>query len=500
MKKKISRILGVGVTLAVVTSLLVGALPAAALSGVTATLATGTNVISGTGDYTVTFTVAQELVAGDTITITFPSDTAVAASAVVAAGASISVSPGWIGNATPPPTWGGSAGAGTFTSSGTARTVTYTLVAPDNIGITANVIINLAAGITNPSTPGDYTLTVRTSKETTAVTSSAYTITAPSLYYPGTVELWNPGGYLMNVGNNIGTAIGMAALTGNFTIKVGTGYYDEIVVVDRPVTIVAMEGATPIIADLPATVAPVGGTLTVTAGGNKTATNGGVTLDGLTIMGNAAGPGVLTIQAEGVTVQNCTFTKYGTSLTTPVQTMIDFQTAAATYPSTISGCTFDTTLGTQSDIGILASGDDLTISGCTFVGDYNTTTYAQDYYIQNTGGYADNYNITYEKYDVNPPNPSLIQVDMSDISPVNDVARGEIRRVYPMITVLEISTTGKVFFNATSQTDKNIYRNTTLTVLPSEFAASLPEFDFFGLTGLVILAGFVYYKKRKKLA
>lgn len=121
-------------------------------------------------------------------------------------------------------------------------------------------------------------------------------------------------------------------------------------------------------------------------------------------------------------------------------------------------------------------------------------------YIQNTGGYADNYNITYEKYDVNPPNPSLIQVDMSDISPVNDVARGEIRRVYPMITVLEISTTGKVFFNATSQTDKNIYRNTTLTVLPSEFAASLPEFDFFGLTGLVILAGFVYYKKRKKLA
>ncbi len=105
-------------------------------------------------------------------------------------------------------------------------------------------------------------------------------------------------------------------------------------------------------------------------------------------------------------------------------------------------------------------------------------------YIENIGAFTDNYIITYNI----TPNPSLIQVDMSGVSTVNNVARGEIRVVYPMITVLATTATGNIFFNATSQGDQNIYRNATLTILPSDLPVSLPEFGFFGMVVMIILA------------
>jgi len=113
-------------------------------------------------------------------------------------------------------------------------------------------------------------------------------------------------------------------------------------------------------------------------------------------------------------------------------------------------------------------------------------------YIRNTGAYADNYNIT---YNITKGNPSLIQVDMSGVSPVENVDKGEIRKVYPTITVLATIVSGEIFFNATSLTDLNITRNATLTILPSDFPVSLPEFNFLGLICIMIFTTIILMKK-----
>jgi len=115
-------------------------------------------------------------------------------------------------------------------------------------------------------------------------------------------------------------------------------------------------------------------------------------------------------------------------------------------------------------------------------------------YIKNLG-YADNYYVT---HNITSDNPHLIQVDMTGVSPVNDVAYEETRIVYPRITVLESHTTGVVFFNVTSETNMNVSRNATLTILEGgDLPLSLPEFDFFGLIAIIFLASYLYFRKRK---
>jgi len=108
-------------------------------------------------------------------------------------------------------------------------------------------------------------------------------------------------------------------------------------------------------------------------------------------------------------------------------------------------------------------------------------------YIQNIGAYADDYVIT-----ANSSNPFLFRVDMSGASSVSNVDIGVIRRVYPTITVMATGVSGWVFFNATSQGNKNITRNATLTILESNLPMSLPEFNFLGIVVIIILAGIVY--------
>ena len=73
-KKKISRILGVGLTLALLSSLLVGALPvsASAVTSATVTLASPNypldkNAISRYNEYTITFDVDQAVALGGTV-------------------------------------------------------------------------------------------------------------------------------------------------------------------------------------------------------------------------------------------------------------------------------------------------------------------------------------------------------------------------------------------------------------------------------------------------
>jgi len=68
--------------------------------------------------------------------------------------------------------------------------------------------------------------------------------------------------------------------------------------------------------------------------------------------------------------------------------MVSYSTAATTYATTISGNTFDTTLGGVADTGINVTGDLLTISGNTFTVDM-TATDAQDVAIATAGGSTD---------------------------------------------------------------------------------------------------------------
>ncbi len=113
-------------------------------------------------------------------------------------------------------------------------------------------------------------------------------------------------------------------------------------------------------------------------------------------------------------------------------------------------------------------------------------------YIHNTGAFTDNYIIT-----SNTTNPVLIQVDMFGVSPVNDVARGQIVQVFPRIIVLATTASGDVFFNATSQGDENIYRNATLTVLSSDLPVSLPEFGVLVMIMMINLAVVIFLLLKK---
>ncbi|MBL7166675.1 MAG: hypothetical protein ISS55_09360 [Dehalococcoidales bacterium] len=130
---------------------------------------------------------------GDTITIAFPYNTGITAGAVGGT-PTLVASPGWIDNV-----WlGGTAltyddvtfvGTAYNVLTGAAAKIVCTLgnsagsyADLDMLGEGADVRIQFvgATGITNPATIGDYTLTVKTTAETTAVTSAPYSISAPS--------------------------------------------------------------------------------------------------------------------------------------------------------------------------------------------------------------------------------------------------------------------------------------------------------------------------------
>jgi hypothetical protein len=416
--------MGVGVTLALLSSLLVGVLPALAVSQPTVTIAPvppGQSDISAVNsDYTITFITNRELVAGDVITITFPVDTVVAAALVAP---SISASPGWITNPAPPPPtiWGGPTWgvAGAWATNPAARQITYTLGAGDNVGSGATMNITLPDGLTNPSSPGDYTLTVFTNKEPTPVTSTPYTITTPSLFLPGTVSVYNGAGILMNVFSGarpISDAIAWGSTLNGFSLEAGPGYYDETIVINKGITLKSTGGAAvTFIKDvdynlgagwtIPPAAYGASGNGTVTITSNQTAPpppagSPPVVLDGFTIEGDIAGAVPVTITGEGVTVQNCVFTKANhPALGTAGQAMVVYDPGVWGVPmdgvtvfgSTITNCSFDTTARDVVDWGIVVFDNAMTISDNTFVIDSNTLIIptnrgAQDMALQITGG------------------------------------------------------------------------------------------------------------------
>lgn len=352
MKGKIPKVLGVSLVLALVLSFsLVAAVPVAALGQPTVTVSPAT-ISAADADYTIIFTLGEELIAtGDTITITFPDDTTVAASVT----ATILASPGWFSaDANTAEGWQDSLQTSTVTwsSDATARTVTATL-ADDatEIGQAATVQISITAGITNPSAVGDYTLTVKTSQETTAVESASYSITAPVL--GGTVEVFNPSDVLMATYSgatalndaNAGTYYG----EDNYTIEVGPGTYtlaDTIDISGEGLTFKSTDGAEVTIIDASA----------LTSGGFDGAgilidfDGDDVTVDGFTI--EDAGACGIYCRGDDAIIQNNVVT-------------FEVETGGIDVPWTTTGVTVS---GNELNeyATMIVHGSDCTVSGNTF--------------------------------------------------------------------------------------------------------------------------------------
>ncbi|MSQ23301.1 MAG: hypothetical protein EXR58_01930 [Chloroflexi bacterium] len=128
--------------------------------------------------YDISFVDSSGMAANDTITIAFPAGFTVSASpATVAAGSTAKVSDSGDGET-----------CATGTNTAAATTVTYssgaptfTITNPDAVVAGATVCVRFARAvlITNPTTAGNYTVTVRTSIDTTTA-SSTFAIVAPT--------------------------------------------------------------------------------------------------------------------------------------------------------------------------------------------------------------------------------------------------------------------------------------------------------------------------------
>ena len=110
-------------------------------------------------------------------------------------------------------------------------------------------------------------------------------------------------------------------------------------------------------------------------------------------------------------------------------------------------------------------------------------------YIKNTGYYTDSYTLSYS---INSPFSSQILVDMTGATQISNLTPGEIKRVYPRITILSSLVTGTITFTVQSQSKPSLQRSATLTILESDAYLSLPEFSTIFLIQLTLFVGVVY--------
>jgi len=356
---KISKLLGVALTVTVVASLLLMSVPAGALSVPTVSFKKDHDIISLVNvEQTITFTLGKQLNGNtDTITITFPDGYKDKIKAVTA---TIQASPGWFDSVWTDAVLDVAADVPAFTIDAAKRQIICTLDnAGHKIGEQATVLIKVTAGITNPDTAGDYTLTVATNEETTLVESAAYAIKEPKpTKLPGIVDVYNKAGILMK--SFTGTDAVQDALdyaTGDeWTVKIGAGTYGP-------------GGAT---FDTPAFKKQkfvAAGTAAETVWeGAITLDAEEATIDGITIKG-----GLVTITGKKAALKNCVFEKKDDKAAEV------FVLHNAAVEAKIENCTFDTTKGditTDLVINVDAGGwdkDMLTISGCTFTLDDGDT-------------------------------------------------------------------------------------------------------------------------------
>jgi len=362
MKNRFSKVLGVAVTLAMLSSLIIAPM-AGGVSSPTVVLSNP--VISQGSNYTLTFDVVAAVPTTGVITVQFPIGTTVPITAAWGLGDVTLQATAGFGTLIPETSFAAANIATTSAGSTLAGpivtlTVTAADFTPTCIGEDATVRIKFKnTKVTNPSAIATtYTLTVKTDQvgDTTAVASQAYALTGP--YVPplaGIVEIYNPSGILM------GSYTGATALMGggnavatagaNYTIKIGPGTYTEDIIPSAAgQTFIATGSAAE--------------TLIV---GNWTVGVASVTIDGLTLVDNAAAPTVdITATGNLATIKNCVFTKGGTALTTAARTAVRYGNTVALGTGLITNNTFDTTLGAVADTAIQVNQTGLTISGNTF--------------------------------------------------------------------------------------------------------------------------------------
>jgi hypothetical protein len=359
MKKKFSKLLGISLTIALITSLLTVAGPATALSQPVVTITPPTATISAVSTYDVIFTAGKAAGAGNQTVIVFPAGTNLGLPGAYAGVVNIEALAG-IGGVAFDSAPASAVVSGVYPA---AQTLTITLAAGQNIGAGALVDITIP-GVINPATPGTYNLTVATQYPSlypieAAVTSADYTIYAPGLIpLPGVVLAYNSAGILMNQSNSINTGIGAAGVFGK--VEVGAGTYDEDVVCNMPYQNIVATGAAGTVIITDANLDGTGGNVTIKAAGD--ATFGGVTFDGFTIaytLFSIPETNALTINGTSsyATVTNCDITA-GTNSAVMVE-------QGATM-CTVSNCTMDaTTLTTAgSPKGVIANGQ-VSVEDCT---------------------------------------------------------------------------------------------------------------------------------------
>ncbi|MBI4181003.1 MAG: hypothetical protein HY528_03645, partial [Chloroflexi bacterium] len=321
----------------VLASMLAFAAPALATISAPAVTVTPTT-ISSAAQYVIKFDTYFGLTAGtDTITVVFPSGTTVPAADYASTNMSASISVSKDNAAT-------YTGADNVTFTSTSRTFVVTF--PTAIGSTTGPVhmavkFATGAGIFNPNAAGSYILNVKTSQETTAVDSAAYTIAVP-----GKVDRYNKLGNFVGSYGTIQDAVNAAV--DDDTLKVAPGTYPENVTVAS-----GLDNLT-IMATGTAAETIIGGT----SGADAVSINGtGFTLDSVTIKGT------LTLQsgADTATIKNSTLTKRSSSSGVTLLT-------SSSISLTMTNDTIDTQSGTVTDTGVklAAAGATAKITSVTF--------------------------------------------------------------------------------------------------------------------------------------
>ena len=345
MKKRINKILGVALSVMLLVSLIVTASPVMATIS-EPDVSVVPDSISTAAVYTIEFDTYFPLIVTDTITVEFPSGTTVPDTFTAA---SITISND--ANATTP-TYTAAIAA---TLSSSTRICAVTIPAAEVTTGAAHMGIKFLAtsGVISPGTPGTYTLKVKTSQETTYVTSDTYTVGVP-----GMVTRYNDDGNYVGSYNTVALAI--AGCNDEDELRLGPGTYAEDVTV------------TSTLDDI--TIVATGDPADTIIKGNFVFDGTGNSITGITFKGTVV------VNAAGTTgsFTDCAFTKVSS-------------TSGATLFTnnandlTVDGCTFDTTSGSVQDTAaVLALGNDAEFKGCTFTTDEGTTT-AQDTAISVTG-------------------------------------------------------------------------------------------------------------------
>ena len=348
MKKKFSKILGVAITLALLLSMALVAAPVSALTQPDVSL--DIDVISEINvTYTIMFTILEQLDQDEDIIVDFGAGTDL--SAVGTADITIAATSGIGSDAF--------IGAIPFAVSDVDEELTITLDTPVDAGVTfigAGALVQLIIfDVTNPDAPGDYTLDVSTTSETTPVTSVTYTIGVPTISpLPGIVSVYNAAGILMDMVTGYeAITIAIAAAGEDYTIAIGPGTYSEDTIPLYEDFYTSADGVT---------FESTGATAETILIGSWDIYNADITIDGLTIQGEM----YIYSGGDDVLLTNNAFEK--ASSTTDEQ-LVGFSSGSS---GEVVDNSFDTTGGATvwpADVAIANDSDGLVVTGNEFTVD-----------------------------------------------------------------------------------------------------------------------------------